>query len=132
MLLQMLVIFFLSSWIYEEYLNNIYLQSYVNDVIQADGSLIAIVVIVSTLGLAMGLLRVLKSTHREIGAIVNQPQAPAVTPSMSSSKPMVDLHPMVAALRADRKQRRSRDPPPPLTVKEAAPQPVPVQAPQNP
>ena len=76
MLMQMLVIVFLSSWIYEEYLNNIYLQSYVNDMIQADGSLIAILVIVSTLGLAVGLLKVLKSTHRQIGALVSQPQAP--------------------------------------------------------
>ena len=128
----MLVIVFLSSWIYEEYLNNIYLQSYVNDMIQADGSLIAILVIVSTLGLAVGLLRVLKSTHRQIGAIVNQPQGPVVTPSMSSSKPMVDLHPMVAALRADMAHQASIEPLPPLTVKEAAPQPVPLQAPPNP
>ncbi|TMI14098.1 hypothetical protein E6H35_05005, partial [Candidatus Bathyarchaeota archaeon] len=44
MFLQMLVILLLSSWIVEEYLNNIYLQAYVNDVVQADGSIIAILV----------------------------------------------------------------------------------------
>ena len=49
MLFEMLVIVLLSSWIYEEYLNNVYLQSYVNEVVQADGALIAILVIVSTL-----------------------------------------------------------------------------------
>jgi hypothetical protein len=133
MLLQMLVIFFLSSWIYEEYLNNIYLQSYVNDVIQADGSLIAILVIVSTLGLAVGLLKVLKSTHRQIGAIVNQPQVPMVSaPVASSPKPAIDLHPMVAALRADLAHQASMEPLPQLNVKEVALPPAPAQAPSNP
>jgi hypothetical protein len=131
MLLQMLVIVFLSSWIYEEYLNNIYLQSYVNDVIQADGSLIAILVIVSTLGLAVGLLKVLKSTHRQIGAIVNQPQAPMTSVSVaSSSKPALDLHPMVAALKADLAHQTSMEPLPQLDVKEAAP-PAPIQVPPS-
>ena len=130
MLLQMLVIVFLSSWIYEEYLNNIYLQTYVNDVIQADGSLIAILVIVSTLGLAVGLFKVLKSTHRQIGAIVNQSQAPVTsTPVASSSKPTIDLHPMVAALKADLAHQSSMEPLPQLDVKEAAPAPSPVPPP---
>jgi hypothetical protein len=133
MLLQMLVIVFLSSWIYEEYLNNIYLQSYVNEVVQADGSLIAILVIVSTLGLAVGLLKVLKSTHRQIGAIVNQPQTLTTSaPGGSSSKPSVDLHPMVAALKADMAHQSSMEPLPQLDVKEAAPASPPVQAPPNP
>ncbi len=133
MLLQMLVIVLLSSWIYEEYLNNIYLQSYVNEVVQADGSLIAILVIVSTLGLAVGLLKVLKSTHRQIGAIVNQPQAPTMsTPFASSSKPAVDLHPMVAALKADMAHQTSMEPLPQLDVKEATLTSPPVQAPPNP
>ena len=74
MLLQMLVIVLLSSWVFEEYLNNIYLQAYVNGVIQADGSVIAILIIVGALGMALGLLKVLKSTHRQIGALVTQPQ----------------------------------------------------------
>ncbi len=131
MLLQMLVIVFLSSWIYEEYLNNIYLQSYVNDVIQADGSLIAILVIVSTLGLAVGLLKVLKSTHRQIGAIVNQPQASMTSVSVaSSSKPALDLHPMVAALKAEMAHQTSMEPLPQLDVKEAAP-PAPIQVPPS-
>jgi len=133
MLLQMLVIAFLSSWIYEEYLNNIYLQSYVNEVVQADGSLIAILVIVSTLGLAVGLLKVLKSTHRQIGAIVNQPQATLTSaPFASSSKPSVDLHPMVAALKADMAHQSSMEPLPQLDVKEAIPASPPVQVPPNP
>ncbi len=131
MLLQMLVILLLSSWIVEEYLNNIYLQAYVNDIIQADGSLIAILVIVCGLGMAFGLLKVLKSTHRQIGALVSQPQAPTSAPFTSSSKPAVDLHPMVAALRADMAHQASMQPLPPLDVKEAA-SPVPVQVPPSP
>jgi hypothetical protein len=128
MLLQMLVIVLLSSWIVEEYLNNIYLQAYVNDVVQADGSLIAILFIITALGAALGLFKVLKSTHRQIGALVNQPQVLASAPVVSSSKPMVDLHPMVAALRADLAHQASMAPLPPVEVKEALrPVPAPVQ-----
>jgi len=131
MLMQMLVIILLSSWVVEEYLNNIYLQAYVNDMIQADGSLIAILVIICGLGMAFGLLKVLKSTHRQIGVMVNQPQAPGLTPVVSSSKPAIDLHPMVAALRADIAHQGSMQPLPPLEVKEARPS-VPVQVPPSP
>ncbi len=130
-LLQMLLIVFLSSWIVEEYLNNIYLQAYVNDLIQVDGSIIAILVIISGLGIALGLFKVLKSTHREIGALVSQPQVPWTTPVVSGSKPGLDLHPMVAALKADLAHQGSMEPLPQLDVKEAA-SPVPVQVPASP
>jgi hypothetical protein len=129
MLLQMLVIVLLSSWIVEEYLNNIYLQAYVNDVVQADGSLIAILITITGLGAALGLLKVLKSTHSQIGALVNQPQVLTSAPVASSSKPMVDLHPMVAALRADLAHQASMEPLPPVEVKEA---PRPTSAPVQP
>ena len=131
MLLQMLLIVFLSSWIVEEYLNNIYLQAYVNDLIQVDGSIIAILVIISGLGIALGLFKVLKSTHREIGALVNQPQVPRTTPVVSGSKPGLDLHPMVAALKADMAHQGSMEPLPRLDVKEAS-SPTPVQSPPSP
>ena len=139
MLLQTLVILFLSSWIVEEYLNNIYLQAYVNDTFQANAAIIAIIVILSTLGLAFGLLKVLKSTHRQIGALVNEPQSPTfgVTSgsaplTASSPKPATDLHPMVAALKADLAQQKSMEPIPPLEVKEAASMPTATQAPPPP
>ncbi len=131
MLLQMLVIVLLSSWIVEEYLNNIYLQVYVNDVIQADGSIIAILVIVCGLGVSFGLLKVLKSTHKEIGALVNQPQAPTMAPVVSSPKQTVDLHPMVAALKAEMAHHASMEPLPPVEVKEV-PMPTPVQTQPSP
>jgi hypothetical protein len=124
MLLQMLLIVFLSSWIVEEYLNNIYLQAYVNGVVQADGSLIAILVIVGALGMSLGLFKVLKSTHRQIGALVSTPHVPSPGPVGSSSKPAVDLHPMVAALKAEMAHHASMEPLPPLEVKEAPPTPV--------
>jgi hypothetical protein len=132
MLLQMLVILLLSSWIVEEYLNNIYLQAYVNNTVQADGSLIALIAIVSILGMAFGLLKVLRSTHREIGALVSQPQVPTLAPVASKSGPSLDLHPMVAALKADMAHQASMEPLPPVEIKQASPMPVPVQAPLGP
>jgi len=131
MLLQMLVIVLLSSWIVEEYLNNIYLQVYVNDVVQADGSLVAILVIICGLGMTFGLLKILKSTHKEIGALINQPQLPTMAPAVSSQKPAVDLHPMVAALKAEMAHHPSMEPPPPVEVNEAS-RPTPPQVQPNP
>jgi hypothetical protein len=128
MLFQTLIILFLSSWIYEEYLNNIYLQAYVSDTFQAYGLLIAALVIVGSLGMAFGLLKVLKSTHKQIGELVGQPESssPGVatgssTVGASSSTSAVDLHPMVAALKADLAHQSSMQPIPPLEVKDAAP-----------
>lgn len=128
MLFQTLIILFLSSWIYEEYLNNIYLQAYVNDTFQAYGLLIAGIVVVGALGLAFGLLKVLKSTHKQIGELVSQPGSLSLTGTSvsstvatSSPKSAIDLHPMVAALKADLAHQSSMQPIPPLEVKEASP-----------
>lgn len=135
MLFQTLIILFLSSWIYEEYLNNIYLQAYVNDTFQAYGLLIVGVVIVGALGLSFGLLRILKSTHKQIGDLVNTEDSPSAgiisgnSPVPASSpKPSIDLHPMVAALKADLAHQSSMQPIPPIEVKEAA-QSMPAQVP---
>ena len=135
MLFQTLIILFLSSWIYEEYLNNIYLQAYVNDTFQAYGALIAVIVIVGAVGLTFGLLKVLKSTHNQIGELVSQPEGPSLgarsgssTLAKSSPKPAVDLHPMVAALKADLAHQSEMQPIPPLEVKEVASQAAQVPA----
>jgi len=136
MLLQTVVIVFLSFWLVQEYTYNIYFQAYVNDIVQADGSLIAILVFVSVLGLALGLFKVLKSTHHQIGAIVNQPQIPTMAPTASSPKQSaIDLHPMVAALKADLAHQGSitpveikeTPPPPPRVQTQPDPQPVRIQ-----
>ncbi len=129
----MLMNIFLSYWAVEEYLNNIYFQAYANNVIQANASLIAILVIVCGVGMGLGLRKRLKSKHLEIGALVNEPQMPQVPssgPIGSSSKPGVDLHPMVAALKAELAHHTSMEPLPPVDVKEAPP--TPVQAPPGP
>jgi hypothetical protein len=125
MLLQSMVILFLTFWVSQEYMYNIYFQAYVNDIIQTNGSLIVILVFVSSLGLALGLFKVLKSTHRQIGALVNQPSVPAMAPVGSSPKQgSIDLHPMVAALKADLAHQGSMEPIAPLEIKET-PQPPP-------
>lgn len=130
MLLQSIAILFLSFWLVQEYTYNIYFQAYVNDIIQVDGSLIAILVFVSVLGLALGLFKVLKSTHHQIGALVNQPQVPTMAPvvSTSPSQTAVDLHPMVAALKADLAHHGSMEPIPAIEIKETPPPPPRAQS----
>ena len=129
MLLQSMVILFLTFWVSQEYVYNIYFQAYVNDMIQTNGSLIAILVFVSSLGLALGLFKVLKSTHRQIGALVNQPQVQMMAPATvaSSPKQSIDLHPMVAALKADLAHQGSMEPIAPLEIKETRQPPPRVQ-----
>jgi hypothetical protein len=123
MVLQSMVILFLTFWVVQEYMYNIYFQAYVNDIIQINGSLIAILVFVSSLGLALGLFRVLKSTHHQIGALVNQLQVPTMAPVVSSPKQAIDLHPMVAALKADLAHQSSMEPIPAVEIREATPPP---------
>ncbi len=135
MLVQTLLILFLSSWMYQEYLNNIYLQAYVNQVVQADGLLIAILVITTGLGLSLGISKIRKRTHKEIGAFVSEPQvsspqAPSLGPAGSSAKPATDLHAMVAALKAEMAHHASMEPLAPIEVKETPT--MPVQAPPGP
>jgi hypothetical protein len=70
--LQTLIIFSLSFWIYEEYLNNQYLQKYVNGSLK--GSLSAI--ILSSIGIfaivALALFAKLRSARRELGGILSK------------------------------------------------------------
>lgn len=135
MVLQALAIVFFSFWIVQEYANNIYFQAYVGDVIQADGSLIAILVFVSVLGLALGLFKVLKVTHQQIGVLTRQPQAltaPTGGPVSSSPKPAIDLHPMVAALKADMAHQASIEPIQPVEIREASPPPPVMPRPSPP
>ncbi len=140
MLFQTLVILLLSSWIYEEYLNNIYLQDYVNNTVAVDGALIALVVVVAALGVAFGLVKILRSTHKQIDALGSKPQDLTLAPNLPSSGPAntsssvskagsnVDLHPMVAALKADLAHQGSMELIPPLEVRQVNP-PPPTEAP---
>jgi hypothetical protein len=123
MLLQSIMILFLSFWVVQEYTYNTYFQAYVNDIIQTDGSLIAILVFVSVLGLALGLFKVLKSTHHQIGALVGQGQNPTSAPVVAASpkQTSVDLHPMVAALKADLAHQGTLEPIAAIEIKETPP-----------
>lgn len=132
MALQSLVIVFFAFWLVEEYLNNIYFQAYVGDIIQTDGSLIAILVFVGVLGLALGLFKVLKSTHQQIGALANGPRVPTMSPVMSTPKQAVDLHPMVAALKADMAHQASMEPIPQVEIRETPPPPPVMPRPTTP
>src|SRR5205807_9170657 len=71
-LLQFLVILFMSFWIYQEYVNNVYLQSYVNFNLQG-ASFTAIVLI--SIGLftivAVALYAKLQSTRKELEGILS-------------------------------------------------------------
>src|SRR2546427_8520817 len=120
MLLQSMVILFLTFWVLQEYTYNVYFQAYVNDMVQTNGSLIAILVFVSSLGLALGLFKVLKSTHHQIGALADQPRAPTLGPvaSTSGAKQFTDLHPMVAALKAEMAHQGTIEPIPPIEIKD--------------
>ena len=125
MLLQSMVILFFSFWVLQEYTYNFYFQVYVNDMVQTNGSLIAILVFVSSLGLVLGLFKVLKSTHQQIGALANRPQAPTMGPvaSTSGAKQATDLHPMVAALKAEMAHQGTIEPIPPIEIKDTPPPP---------
>ena len=71
-LIQFLVILFMSFWIYEEYLNNSYLQAYLNGNLQGV-SFTAIVLISVGLFtiLAVALYAKLRSTRRELEGILS-------------------------------------------------------------
>jgi hypothetical protein len=69
MLLQTLVISFLSFWIYQEYLNNAYFQAYVNGSLQASLTGIILVSIGSFTIVGLVLFGKLRSARRELGGI---------------------------------------------------------------
>ena len=72
LLLQFLVILFMSFWIYQEFMNNVYLQSYVNFNLQG-ASFTAIVLI--SIGLftiiAVALYAKLRGTRKELEEIIS-------------------------------------------------------------
>ncbi len=130
-LFQSLLIVWLSSWAVGDYLNNQYVRAYVNLTIQTDSWLIGTVFLVGILGSSAGLVLRRKrhsantlgivSTHSKIpkptlatasAKTTAQPMAsskPGAQPSVTSvsfSKPSTELHPAVAALKADLSEAR--------------------------
>jgi hypothetical protein len=72
MLLQTAVIVFLLFWLVEEYSNNLYFQTYVNEFVQ--GSVFAVVVLISIIGftvIALVLYLKLRRTRRELDGLLS-------------------------------------------------------------
>jgi hypothetical protein len=124
--MQSLVIFSLSLWIVQEYLNNMYLREYVNGVFQSDGLIFGALGALLLLGSFSSLIFMRrKHGEKRFGAVsldVTPPAAPRVRtasqpsakpietsskPSEAFAKPSLDFHPVVAALKADMADRRS-------------------------
>src|SRR4029077_4237499 len=138
---QTLLILWLSSWAVGDYLNNEYVRAYVNLTIQADAWIIGAVVLVSILVPSMRLaLRRRRSATLTLGVAHTQTKIPrpslatagnprptmviasanagtqpalssnmsmsASAPSTAFSKPSTELHPAVAALKADLSEAR--------------------------
>ena len=116
-MIQSFVILSLSLWIVEEYLNNMYLREYVNGVFQADGLIIGTLGTLLVLG-SVSSLMFMRRRHGEkrFGAVSlevgsSSPKiklaAEAGTKAPEGfSKPNLDFHPVVAALKADMADRR--------------------------
>ena len=116
-LVQTFVIFYLSLWILEEYLNNMYLREYVNGVFQADGLIMGMLGTLLVLGSISSLMFIRKRHgEKKFGSISLDatPSTPKVKlsaeatakPAGASTKPNMDFHPVVAALKADMADRR--------------------------
>ena len=115
--LQTLVILSLTYWIVEEYLNNMYLRQYVGDVFAANGLIIGILGGLLMLGSLSSLMLVRrKHGEKKFGAVsleitssspkVKLPATASTKPPEASTKPSLDFHPVVAALKAEMADRR--------------------------
>jgi hypothetical protein len=72
MLIQTFIILFLSFWIYQEYLNNQYLQSYVNTNLQGTGFIALALTTITGFGvIALLLLRKLRRANRELEEVLS-------------------------------------------------------------
>ncbi len=116
-MVQSVVILSLSLWFVEEYLNNKYLGEYLNGVFQADGLIFGMLGTLLVLGSVSSLMFV-RRRHGEkrFGAVsleVNSSSSKIKLAAEAStkapeafSKPNLDFHPVVAALKADMADRR--------------------------
>jgi hypothetical protein len=104
-LFQTLIIAFLSFWVYQEYLNNLYLRIYVDNTFRTTGWAVILLVMVFVLGFVM----IVVSRHRSGGKRTERTtveeasfEAEPPTPTVKvSAKADVDLHPIVAQLKAE-------------------------------
>ena len=109
---QTLLIGWLSLWAVEDYLNNAYVRAYVDISVQTQGWLLGVLAFTGVLGSVMALV-VRRNRHgsKSIELVSTGTTAPISTPvpilgPAMSSKPSVELHPAVAALKAELSERR--------------------------
>ncbi|MEK6920192.1 MAG: hypothetical protein AABX62_04020 [Thermoproteota archaeon] len=104
-LAQTLVIGFLSFWVYQEYLNNLYLRTYVNDQLQTVGwaFALAVIIMLGTVAIAVSRNRAIgkKAEPEELEAVSTEVEIPNPASPQMSAKPSTDLHPIVAQLKAE-------------------------------
>src|SRR5207247_8569616 len=113
-LYQILLIAWLSVWAVEDYLNNAYVRAYVDLSIQTEGWILGVLAFIGVLGSVMGLV-VRRNRHASttLDLANTETTVPISTPVTkntppTSSKPSVELHPAVAALKAELWQCRMR------------------------
>ncbi len=111
-LFQTLLIVWLSVWAVEDYLNNAYVRAYVDLSIQTEGWILGVLAFIGVLGSVMGLV-VSRNRHASttLDLATTGTTVPISTPATMStsptgSKPSVELHPAVAALKAELSERR--------------------------
>src|SRR5216117_4615605 len=111
-LFQTLLILWLSVWAVEDYLNNAYVRAYVDLSIQTEGWILGVLAFIGVLGSVMGLV-VRRNRHASttLDLATTETTVPISTPVTmitppTSSKPSVELHPAVAALKAELSERR--------------------------
>jgi hypothetical protein len=104
---QTFVILSLTYWIVEEYLNNMYLRQYVNDVFQADGLMFGILGTLLVFGSVTGLFVKHRHGQSTVSLEIRTP-SPVVGVARKEEKKKLDsdFHPVVAALKADMADRR--------------------------
>ena len=108
---QMLVIASLSTWIYEEYVSNLYLREYVSNFLTAEGWILGVTAVAAALGslTILFLKRPVKSVE-PVETVSTETTIPVLLPRVAveaREKPGAGFHPAVAALLADISGRRS-------------------------
>ncbi len=121
---QMLAIASLSTWIYEEYVNNLYLRQYVGNFLQTEGWIIAVLVVTVALGSLTSLflkrpvkrMEPVETVSTKARVAVELPRVVAE----AREKTEAGFHPAVAALMADIAGRRASIATPPVPRREEA------------
>jgi len=132
-LAQTLVIGFLSFWVYQEYLNNLYLRIYVNNMIQTAGwafAVLAAIVLLGAVTTAISRSKNAKKVEPEtVETMAMEVETLAPTSTQTPVRAPIDLHPMVAQLKADLAGTHMPIESVPVSKLEETPAPLAVQPP---